>query len=222
MIKKMIFIKTVIITIFSSVAFGQIYVGGGLTGLYGVNSPKSFYGLNALIEFPQGEETAFYGKLTYQFSQKSDEFQYDYLEPKNPINYAKGFEFKSSMDYLMLEVGDKWFFRGSYDEGLDGYFAYNGLICMNTIKKDYLSSNYNISDYISPPLRGSVFTIGVGAGLGIKYTVQSIDYTFFSEIGVSFLLVELFTPNETAVDGLEVFNNDMNLSFSIGVRKFLR
>lgn len=201
--------------------FSQFGIGGGLSGLYGFGSPKSFGGFNILAELPQDDEMSYFGKLTYLFPRMDDQSYPEFLNNNNPLLPGQTFDMNYSMDYLLLEGGKRYYIGDGYESGLAGYGSSNIVIILNTVKKNYSNSDYNLADFntiSTSPDRGSIFSLGLGLNAGGKYTVPSLNGAFFADLGLNYLLLQPMISNETA-NGGAVFFKSLFFTFNVGFRK---
>jgi hypothetical protein len=207
----------------NSSVFAQFGIGGGLSGLYGFGSPKSFGGLNVVLELPQDDEMTYFGKITYLFP-RQDEITYsEYLNNNNSLLSGQSFDYNFSMDYLLLEGGKRFYIGDGYESGLAGYGSTNVVLILNTVKKNFDYKEFNASDYnietVSPE-RGSIFSLGLGLNFGGKYTVPSLNGAFYADLGLNYLLLQPMISNATANGGAPFFKS-LFFTFNVGFRKNL-
>lgn len=205
----------------NSSVFSQFGIGGGLSGLYGFGSPKSFSGFNLLAELPQDDEMTYFGKITYLFPRTDDKSYLEFLNNNNPMLSGQTFEYNFSMDYLLLEGGKRYYIGEGYESGLAGYGSSNIVLILNSVRKNFDYKEFNASDYnietVSPE-RGRIFSLGLGLNVGGKYTVPSINGAFYADLGLNYLLLQPMFSNQTSVGG-STFIRSLFFTFNLGFRK---
>jgi hypothetical protein len=220
-IKVVLFVVSIICSTGSLTA--QFGIGGGLSGLYGFGSPKSFGGLNIVLELPQDDEMTYFGKVTYLFPRQDDVTYSEYLNNNNSLLSSQSFDYNFSMDYLLLEGGKRFYIGDGYESGLAGYGSTNVILILNTVKKNFDYKELNASDYniatVSPE-RGSIFSLGLGLNFGGKYTVPNLNGAFYADLGLNYLLLQPMISNATANGGAAFFKS-LFFTFNIGFRKNL-
>ena len=221
-IVKIVFVIVLLINSNSSV-FAQFGIGGGLSGLYGFGSPKSFGGFHILAELPQDDEMSYFGKITYLFPRKDEASYPEYLTNINPMLSGQTFDMNYSMDYLLLEGGKRYYIGDGYESGLAGYGSSNIVVILNTVKKNYSNPDYSLADFntaTNSPDRGSIFSLGIGLNVGGKYTVPNLNGAFFADLGMNYLLLQPMISNATANGGAAFFKS-LFFNLNIGFRKNL-
>ena len=220
-IKVVLFVVSIICSTGSLTA--QFGIGGGLSGLYGFGSPKSFGGLNVILELPQDDEMTYFGKVTYLFPRQDDVTYSEYLNNNNSLLSGQSFDYNFTMDYLLLEGGKRFYIGDGYESGLAGYGSTNIILILNTVKKNFDYKEFNASDYnietVSPE-RGSIFSLGLGLNFGGKYTVPSLNGAFYADLGLNYLLLQPMISNATANGGAPFFKS-LFFTFNVGFRKNL-
>ena len=220
-IKVVLFVVSIICSTGSLTA--QFGIGGGLSGLYGFGSPKSFGGLNVVLELPQDDEMTYFGKVTYLFPRQDDVTYSEYLNNNNSLLSGQSFDYNFSMDYLLLEGGKRFYIGDGYESGLAGYGSTNVILILNTVKKNFDYKELNASDYniatVSPE-RGSIFSLGLGLNFGGKYTVPNLNGAFYADLGLNYLLLQPMISNATANGGAAFFKS-LFFTINIGFRKNL-
>lgn len=200
--------------------FSQFGIGGGLSGLYGFGYPKSFGGLNLMVELPQDDEMTYFGKLTYLFPRQDDIIYGEYLNNNNPLLPGQNFNFNFSMDYFLLEGGKRFYIGDGYESGLAGYGSSNFVLIFNSVSKNYQNSEYDIESFntLTSPERGSLFSLGLGGNIGGKYTVPSLNGAFYADLGINYILLQPISSNATGSNGL-LFLKPLFFTFNVGFRK---
>jgi hypothetical protein len=220
-IKVVLFVVSIICS--TGLLTAQFGIGGGISGLYGFGSPKSFGGLNVVLELPQDDEMTYFGKVTYLFPRQDDVTYSEYLNNNNSLLSGQSFDYNFSMDYLLLEGGKRFYIGDGYESGLAGYGSTNVILILNTVKKNFDYKELNASDYniatVSPE-RGSIFSLGLGLNFGGKYTVPNLNGAFYADLGLNYLLLQPMISNATANGGAAFFKS-LFFTFNIGFRKNL-
>ena len=88
----------------NSSVFAQFGIGGGLSGLYGFGSPKSFGGLNVILELPQDDEMTYFGKVTYLFPRQDDVTYSEYLNNNNSLLSGQSFDYNFTISIFLPEL----------------------------------------------------------------------------------------------------------------------
>lgn len=159
--------------------------------LNGFSSQKSFFGLNAGIELPKGNDVTFYGRIGHYFAQYDGKQNTSIVTAKDlttsPYNLQVNYE--SKMNYTTIEGGTRYYLGNDYDNGFSLYGGGNFMIYFNSVKREYESEDvtgtYQWEDKyeLAPedPANGKIISIAMGLQGGMKYTIPATG-TFYMDI----------------------------------------
>ncbi|MCO5258969.1 MAG: hypothetical protein M9916_02380 [Crocinitomicaceae bacterium] len=188
-IVKQVFLFSFLFSSFSSLA--QFSVGGGLTTLLEFGNKKPHYGLNFIMEFPRNNEVVFYARATYLFDQKKrdnlgDLGAYALDAATSPQSVYVPVYSATSVNYIMVDGGMRYYFLNGYDEGFAFYGGTNLALIVNFVKFGYQIDKYDATKYFLDTQgiteardKGTVIRLALGLLGGMKYTFPGRGTIFF-------------------------------------------
>jgi len=222
MVKKMKRISLFLLAfLMVSKAHSQFGINGGISMLSAFGTPKPYVGLHLGAEIPRDDQVSIYGRFSLYSKQTTDTKEQTYVEAIDVVNTTPSVQtvlYSTSMNYTMIEGGNRFYIGEGYDSGFGAYGGGILLMIFNTVKRDYDEfdeSKYRVSQY--EPRKGSIFNLGFGLGGGIKNTVAGVG-TFYLDANFSYLILST-ASNTTAA--MSPFYKPLLFSFNLGFRKDL-
>ena len=217
--------KNILILLFAflivSKAHAQFGINGGTSVLLAFGVPKPYVGLHLGAEIPRDDQVSIYGRLSLYSKQKTADKAQTYVEAidvNNTFPSVQTVMYSTSMNYTMIEGGNRFYIGEGYDSGFGAYGGGVLLMIFNSVKRDY--DEFDETKYrISPnePRKGSIFNLGFGLGGGIKNTFAGVG-TFYLDANFSYLILST-ASNATA--SMSPFYKPLLFSFNLGFRKDL-
>ncbi len=213
--------------LFSTCAYGQVGIDGGVGVLSGFGAPKSFTNLHFGVEVPRSTDQSVYGRLSYYFPVNEPTTLSTMVTANNPSisPYNLTVDYKRSTNYTLFEGGTKRYFGNDYDFGFSGYSGSNFMVIVNKVKNNYeeldatgtytWSNNYTLSP--GEEREGTVLSIGVGVLVGVKYTFPAVG-SIYADVSGQYLLFGQ-ASNQTAFNSQLLSN--MFFLFNFGFRRDL-
>lgn len=225
MIKK---IAVVFVLMFALQSNAQMILGGNFGYQIPFGAKINFYGIQLLVEKPTNEKSSLFGKVSYFFPEEISEPD-KYLanaivsEPNLPpsINLAANTQFST----IGFNFGRKNYWINPMDYGFSVYGATTINFSFNLIKsrvQSYDHTKYNIlvdGNVIDPRGKGSVFNLGFGGLVGMKYDFIRFG-TLFLDLSLEYNILQVAT-NLIAQEHYSSFGRQLNFYAGIGYRKIL-
>ena len=218
--KKLLLITVVIIQV--NITFAQFGISGGMSVLKSFTVPTPYFGLHIGGELPKDDQLSFYGRATYYFKQMEDQVNQLYLFSTDPAAPGVLINYQNSMNYTILEGGNRYYIGNGYDAGFGGYGGGNMMLIFNTVNRNYDYGNVDQSKYPLPSTeipKGSIFNLAVGLGGGIKYTAAALG-TFYFDLSAAYMILSQ-ASNPTAQGVVNTLYSPLIFNFSLGFRKDL-
>lgn len=204
-----------------SKAYTQFGINGGASVLLAFGTPKPYVGLHIGAEVPRDDQVSIYGKLSLYSKQTTDTKSQTFAEAIDMTTTVPAYQtvmYNTSMNYTMIEGGNRFYIGEGYDSGFGAYGGGILLMIFNSVKREYDEydeSKYRINQ--NEPRKGSIFNLGFGLGGGVKNTFPGIG-TFYLDANFSYLILST-ASNATAQ--ASPFYRPLLFSFNLGFRKDL-
>lgn len=191
MVRTIKYAITTSFILITSIVSAQFSVGGGPTAMMEFGNKKPFYGLHFNMEFPRNNEVTFYGRITYLFNQKNVNYIGDLAAIAKDINTQPEWvtvpmNSLSSVNYIMIDGGTRYYLINGFDEGFSIYGGTNIALIVNSIKYgysfgDYDATMYNLDtgDFTDSREKGTIIRLAVGFTGGLKYTIPAKGTFYF-------------------------------------------
>ena len=215
--KKLIVLMLILFN--SSLIMAQFGLSGGITVLKGFNAPKPFVGFHIGGEIPRDDQLSFYGRLSF-LAKQSEVNKTITLDPYTNLPSTTFPPYINSMNYTILEGGNRYYIGNGYDSGFGAYGGGKLLLIFNSVKRKYDSYDevkFPLPDSEFP--KGSIFNIAVGLGGGIKHTIAGIG-TVYLDAGLSYMIMSTGS-NATAESVGTTLYSPLIFTFNLGFRKDL-
>ena len=202
-------------------AKAQFGLSGGVSMLKGFGGPKPFVGLHIAGEIPRDDYVSFFVRAAFYAKQKDITPNYSYVQGIDPaaMPYTQNVTYFNSMNYIVLEGGNRFYIGDGYDNGFGAYGGGTLQAIFNTVKREYNYGSVDMSKYQLPAgeeLQGSIFSLSFGLNGGLKYTFPGYGTAYF-ETGVSYVL-NAIPSNNTAAGAGDLYSPLM-FTFGLGFRK---
>ncbi len=192
--------------------FAQVSVNGGGSMLLGFGAGKPWGGMHIGIEIPRDDAVSFFGRYTYHFKnteRDSSTYELEVTDPEYGYVSFENTQGKTSMNYHILEGGTRYYIGNGFDYGWGAYGGSSIMIIFNTIKVGFASP------YESNTFRdGSVFSVGLGLGGGIKYSMATVG-TIYLDASLNYKILNQASQPYVS-DNL--FTN-LIFNFNLGIRR---
>ena len=206
--------------IIGNLSHAQYGLTGGLSMLKGFGIPKPFVGFHLGAEFPQNDQNSIYGRLSFYAKQRDTLSSVSWVSAidltANPpgLNVA----YQSSMNYTILEGGNRYYIGDGYDSGFGAYGGATFMLIFNTVKRNY--EDFDETKYTLPineVPKGSILGLGIGFNGGLKHTLAGIG-TFYLDANLAYRTPFLtFASNSTALN--TTLYSGILFTFNVGFRK---
>lgn len=203
----------------------QFGVNGGLSFLKPFGQLKPFIGFHVGGEVPRDDANSIYGRIAFYAKQSDTQANSTFVEANDPSTspYFQTITFNNSINYTILEGGNRYYIGDGYDAGFGAYGGGNVAIVFNTIKRtysDYDQSKYSLSSTDFP--KGSIFNVGVGLGGGVKHTLAGIG-TVYLDANFTYLIMSIPSNSTASIAAGPPSNmySPLLFSFNLGFRKDL-
>src|SRR5574343_1488693 len=201
-----------------NVASAQVGLSGGVSMLKGFGTPKPYVGMHLGVEIPRDDANSIYGRVSFYGKQRDEYKSSTYvtaIDPStNPLSFNVGY--LNSMNYTVLEGGNRYYIGDGYDSGFGAYGGGNFMIMFNSVKRNY--EDYDESKYSLPETelpRGSIFSFAFGLNGGVKHTFAGVG-TLYGDAGFGYVLIG--KPSNLTAQSTNLYSN-LLFTFSIGFRK---
>lgn len=218
---KKLFVIFVLIFL-GKTAIGQMGISGGINMLKDFGTPKPYVGLHFGVEVPRDDENSIYGRVSFYGKQSDDIKNYTVVTAFDPttIPYSLNVGYKNSMNYTILEGGNRYYIGDGYDSGFGAYGGGTGMVIFNTVKRtydDYDQAVYSLPDNEIP--RGAIVSLALGLNGGFKYTFAGVG-SIYGDAGFGYVLFGK-PSNTTAQQLFYAKYSGLIFTFNIGFRKEL-
>ncbi len=208
----------IVLTIASFDVFSQFGLSGGISVLKGFAPTKPFVGFHIGGELPRDDQNSLYARISFYAKQKEQTLGSSYVEAINPTTfpYVQNITYSSTMNYTILEGGNRYYIGNGYDSGFGGYGGGTLLLAFNSVKRTY--SDYDNVLYSLPDgevSRGSIFNLGFGLGGGIKHTLAGIG-TIYLDASFAYLITS--TASNATASTISLYSPIL-FTFNLGFRK---
>lgn len=194
-------------------ASAQVSILGGGSMLVGFGSGKPWGGLHIGVEIPKSDAVSFYARYTYHFRNTERDSSIYGIEVTDPeFGFVSVIDTKgvTKMDYHIIEGGTRYYIGNGFDYGWGAYGGTSVMLMFNSVKVGFGDPQFK--DNTSR--NGTVFSIGVGVGGGVKYSMARFG-TIFLDASVNYKILN--QASQQYVSG-ELFSN-LIFNFNLGVRK---
>ncbi|MEN9998281.1 MAG: hypothetical protein RI922_1271 [Bacteroidota bacterium] len=205
---------------FGNIASAQVGLSGGVNLLKGFGTPKPFVGLHFGVEVPRDDQNSIFGRVSFYGKQqeeyKSSTFVTALSTSTNP--YSKTIGYRNSMNYTILEGGNRYYIGDGYDSGFGGYGGGTVMVIFNSVKRKY--DDYDQTLYALPTTelpKGSIFNVGFGLNGGLKYTFAGIG-SIYGDASFGYMI--LGQASNATASSTNLYSN-LIFTFNIGFRKEL-
>ena len=194
-------------------SFGQVSLFGGGSMLLGFGSGKPWGGLHIGAEIPRSDAVTFYARYTYHFrntERDSSIYQVEAVDPDFGFTNVYDTKGVTKMDYHIIEGGTRYYIGNGFDYGFGAYGGTSVMLMFNTIKVGFGDPQFKDNK----SRNGSIFSIAVGVGGGIKYSLDRFG-TLYLDASVNYKILN--QASQQYVSG-ELFSN-LIFNFNLGIRK---
>lgn len=218
--KKIGLLALILLSVISG-ASAQFGLSGGVSMLKGFGGPKPYVGLHIAGEMPRDDYVSFFVRAAFYAKQKDLTPNYGYVQGINPaaMPYTQNVTYFNSMNYIVLEGGNRFYIGDGYDNGFGAYGGGTLQAIFNTVKRDYDLTKVDLTKYQLPDgedLKGSIFSLAFGLNGGLKYTFPGYGTAYF-ETGVSYVLNAI--PSNNTASGAGDLYSPLMFTFGLGFRK---
>lgn len=201
-------------------ASAQVGLSGGFNMLKGFGTPKPYVGMHLGVEIPRDDANSIYGRVSFYGKQREDFKSTTYVTAINPSTnpYSLNVGYQSSMNYTILEGGNRYYIGDGYDSGFGGYGGGSVMLIFNSVKRNY--DDFDQTLYTLPTTelpKGSIFNLGFGLNGGLKYTFAGIGSVYGD---ASFGYMILGQASNATASSTTLYSN-LIFTFNVGFRKEL-
>jgi hypothetical protein len=198
----------------------QVGLSGGINMLKGFGAPKPYVGMHLGVEIPRDDANSIYGRVSFYGKQREDFKSTTYVTAINPSTnpYSLNVGYQSSMNYTILEGGNRYYIGDGYDSGFGGYGGGSVMLIFNSVKRNY--DDFDQTLYTLPTTelpKGSIFNLGFGLNGGLKYTFAGIGSVYGD---ASFGYMILGQASNATASSTTLYSN-LIFTFNVGFRKEL-
>lgn len=223
---KLKYSLTLIMGLLSSLTLAQFGIGGGLSTLLEFGNKKPFVGMNFSVEVPRNNRVVFYGRASYLFRQNNEHDFGTFTAVAKDINTEPqwlnvGVNYLTSVDYITVDGGTRYYLINGFDEGFSLYGGTNLGLIVNNVKygtrvEKFDEEKYmlNSGDFSTNSGKGAILRMAIGFTGGMKYTVPRIG-TFFFDVNPYITVFGI--PSNTNIPS-SVYKS-VAFNFNIGYRK---
>ena len=191
----------------------QVSIIGGGSMLVGFGSGRPWGGLHIGAEIPRSDAISFYARYTYHFRNTERDSSIYGIEVVDPdFGFVSVIETKgvTKMDYHIIEGGTRYYIGNGFDYGWGAYGGTSVMLMFNTVRVGFGDPQFKDNKSRD----GSVFSVGVGVGGGVKYSMARFG-TIYLDASVNYKVLN--QASQQYVSG-ELFSN-LIFNFNLGVRK---
>jgi hypothetical protein len=176
-----------IVICFQFIGQTQYSAGGGYTYYKSLNSPITWQGIQAFVEFPRTESNTFFLRASYMFPKRLNDsinvtaFAFTTSPQQLEVDRLR----KSS--FFSIDGGNRTYFMNTYDAGIAPYFSSHARGIFGTYSESY--GDYDETKYEAPNdfSKATSLLIGMGINLGVKYQLPYRGALTF-DIGAEYVL----------------------------------
>ena len=224
--KKIGLLALILLSVISG-ASAQFGLSGGVSMLKGFGGPKPYVGLHISGEIPRDDYNSFFARVSFYGKQWEDKKNISNLYDMNEIQTAQFVSYNNSMNYTVIEGGNRFYIGDGYDNGFGAYGGGTFQGVFNSVHRKY--ADYDMLKYQlgkNENSKGSIFSIAVGLNGGLKYTIAGVGTVYF-DTGFSYVILKNFS-NYTAQSVVYDYSgypispslySHMFFSFGLGFRK---
>jgi hypothetical protein len=201
-------------------ASAQVGLSGGFNILKGFGTPKPYVGMHLGVEIPRDDANSIFGRVSFYGKQREEFKSTTYVTAINPSTnpYSLNVGYQSSMNYTILEGGNRYYIGDGYDSGFGGYGGGSVMLIFNSVKRNY--DDYDQTLYTLPTTelpKGSIFNLGFGLNGGLKYTFAGIG-SIYSDASFAYMI--LGQASNATASNTTLYSN-LIFTFNVGFRKEL-
>ncbi len=218
--KKIVFLFVMLFGV--KAAMAQFGLSAGISTLKSFTTPTPYFGFHFGGEIPRDDQLSFYGRATYYLRQLDKPINQLYLFSSDPSLPGKVINYQNSMDYFVIEGGNRYYIGNGYDAGFGAYGGGNMMFVFNTVRRNYDYGPVSQAQYPLPTTefpKGSIFNLAVGVGGGLKYTASAVG-TFYFDLNAAYMILST-ANNATAQGVVSTLYSPLIFNFSLGFRKDL-
>lgn len=198
----------------------QVGLSGGFNMLKGFGTPKPYVGMHLGVEIPRDDANSIFGRISFYGKQREEFKSTTYVTAINPSTnpYSLNVGYQSSMNYTILEGGNRYYIGDGYDSGFGGYGGGSVMLIFNSVKRNY--DDFDQTLYTLPTTelpKGSIFNLGFGLNGGLKYTFAGIGSVYGD---ASFGYMILGQASNATASNTTLYSN-LIFTFNVGFRKEL-
>ncbi len=208
------FALSILLSVCTSISFGQLYFGGGVNLLKGFTVKSPYLGFTVMGE-KIDDTQSIYANLSISLNKNEQ----DQLFPMTSSTNLSDTAILGNLTYRYntLELGRRNYFAADLEYGLGFYLAEHITISYNTVGINL--SNYNTSLYHLPstiPSKGNILGFAIGGNAGIQYAF--FRGVLYGDAGFNYSLVGL--PNNVTAQNTTSFSQ-INFTCIVGFKKAL-
>jgi hypothetical protein len=172
------------------------------------------------VEIPRDDANSIFGRVSFYGKQREEFKSTTYVTAINPSTnpYSLNVGYQSSMNYTILEGGNRYYIGDGYDSGFGGYGGGSVMLIFNSVKRNY--DDYDQTLYTLPTTelpKGSIFNLGFGLNGGLKYTFAGIG-SIYSDASFAYMI--LGQASNATASNTTLYSN-LIFTFNVGFRKEL-
>lgn len=207
------------IVMLSFLSNAQFGLTGGVSVLKAFGTPKPYIGFHFGGEVPRDDQVSIFGRISFYAKQKETIPQQTFVQAidQSTTPYSMTVNYVNSMNYTIIEGGNRYYIGNGYDSGFGAYGGGSLLMIFNTVKRkydDYDQSKYVLYDPQEMP-KGSIINLGFGLGGGIKHTLAGVG-TLYLDANFSYLIYS--RASNTTAASVSNFSQIL-FAFNLGFRK---
>lgn len=205
----------------SQMSMAQFGISGGVSSLLGFGgSPKPYIGIHLGGEMPRNDQNSLFARIGIYAKQKESTYSSTYVTAidQNTTPYLQNITYQSSMNYTIIEGGNRYYIGDGYDSGFGGYGGGTLSLTFNNVKRNY--SDYDKSKYVldaNELSKGTILNLGFGLCGGIKHTLAGVGTIYFDATLTYFILS---TASNTTASSTNLYA-PLLFTFNLGFRKDL-
>lgn len=206
-----------------NVASAQVGLSGGVSMLKGFGTPKPYVGMHLGVEIPRDDANSIYGRVSFYGKQRDEYKSTTYVTAidMSTSPYSLNVGYLNTMNYTVLEGGNRYYIGDGYDSGFGGYGGGTVMLVFNSVKRKY--DDYDQTKYVLPTTelpKGAIFNLGFGLNGGLKYTFAGVG-SIYGDASFGYLILGQ-ASNGTAISAYNssLFSS-LIFTFNIGFRKEL-
>jgi hypothetical protein len=210
-----------VLCFFTLVTWSQFGVNGSLSFLRPFGVKHTYAGLQVGGELLETNESSKFLRLAIYGRHTEDVLNTVNVIAFNPMHspYSKTIYFQNTMNYFIIEGGNRYYVVGDYESGFGVFGGGNFSGIFNSVRRVY--SDYDKVIYGLPSdqiTKGTIANLAFGFNVGAKYTFTGIGSVFF-DTSLSFVVLNI-AGNSTAA-GISKLYSPLLFTFNLGFRKDL-